>query len=235
MRDHYKGYRMPKAVIGFAVKYYLRYKLSLRDISEILLDRGIEISYETIRSWCKTWGPVFARSIRKKRTSCITDKWHVDEVRIKINGKIFWLWRAVDSQGEDIEILLQKKRNAKAAIRLLKNAMRRLGFSPRLMITDKLKSYKKAHKTIMSKTEHRAHKGLNNRAENSHQPTREKERQMRGFKSQGSAQRLLSSLSQINNLLKVGRFKHSAQAYKAKLKEGLAIFNSIVSSCPQSA
>lgn len=221
---------MPKSVIGFAVRYYHCYKLSLRDMRDLLSDRGIEVSYETIRNWNKTWGPVFARSIRKKRGSAFNDKWHTDEVRLKIKGEIFWLWRLVDSEGEEIEILLQKRRNAKAAIRFLKKALHRVGTMPRVMVTDKLRSYTRAHRILMKSSDHRAHKRLNNRAENSHQPTREKERQMRGFKTPASAQRFLSSMGQILNLLKVGRYKNSAQEYRKKIKEGLSLFEEIVNS-----
>ena len=226
---------MPKSVIGFGIRYYHRYKLSLRDVSELLLDRGIEVSYETIRNWNKIWGPVFARAIRKKRGHSFTDKWHIDELRLKIKGDIFWLWRLVDSEGEEIEILLQRRRNAKAAIRFLKKALHQVGYTPRVIVTDKLRSYKKAHRTILKSSEHRSHKRLNNRAENSHQPTREKERQMRRFKAPASAQRFLSSMGQILNLLKVGRYKHPAQEYRKRLKESLSIFDEIVNSHYQSA
>ena len=235
MRDHYKGYRYPKSVIGFTVRYYHRYKLSLRDICELLLDRGIEVSHETVRHWNKVWGAMYAKSIRKKRGACFTDKWHIDEVRMEINGEIFWLWRLVDSLGEEIEILLQKRRNAKAAVRFLKKILHGAGFSPRVLVSDKLRSYKKAKRTILKSTEHRSHKRLNNRAEYSHQPTREKERQMRGFKTPASAQRFLSSMGAIMNLLKVGRYKYPAQEYRKRLKEGLSIFEEIVSSHYQSA
>ena len=234
MRDHYKGYRMPKSIIGFAVRYYHRFKLSLRDISELLLDRGIKVTYETIRNWNKTWGPLFAKSLRKRRGSTFTDKWHIDEVRLKIKGDVFWLWRLVDSQGEEIEILLQKRRNAKGAIRFLKKALHQVGCLPRVMITDKLKSYNKAHRVLMKSAEHRSHKRLNNRAENSHQPTREKERQMRGFKSPASAQRFLSSMGAFLNLLKVGRYKHSAKEYHERLKKALSVYEEIVNSHYQS-
>ncbi len=228
MRDRYKGYRMPKSIIGYAIRRYYRFKLSLRDVSEMLLERGIEVTYETIRLWCKTWGPVLAKAIRQKRGSPFKDKWHIDEMRLKIKGEIFWLWRLIDSDGEEIEILLQKRRNAKAAIRFLKLALKRVGISPRVMITDKLRSYKKAHRILFKSVEHRSHKRLNNRIENSHQATREKERQMRGFKSPGSAQRFLSSMGPFLNLLKVGRYKRSSQDYRQKLKASFETFNEIV-------
>ncbi|AIK97199.1 IS6 family transposase [Candidatus Odyssella acanthamoebae] len=230
MNERYKGYRMPKSIIGYAVRRYYRFKLSLRDVSEMLLERGVEVTYETIRNWCRTWGPVFAKTIRRKRGSSFKDKWHIDEMRIKIKGEIFWLWRLIDSDAEEIEILLQKRRNAKAAIRFLKLALKRVRVSPRVMITDKLRSYRKAHRVLFKSVEHRSHKRLNNRIENSHQPTREKERQMRGFKSPGGAQRFLSSMGVFLNLLKVGRYKYSAPDYRQKLKIAFATFDDIVSS-----
>jgi putative transposase len=231
----YKEYKYPKVIIGHAVKYYYRYKLSLRDISELMLDRGVEVTYETLRQWNKTWGPVFAKGIRCKRRSPFTDKWHIDEGLIKINDIGYWLWRLVDSEGEDIAILVQKQRNAKAAVKFLKKALHTAGFPPQVMITDKLKSYKAAKKTILKSTEHRSHKRLNNRCEDSHPPTREKEKQMRKFKSPASTQRFLSSMGQINNLPKVGRYKHSAQQYKSKLKNALTILDQIAHSHHQSA
>ena len=153
-----------------------RYKLSLRDLSELLLDRGIEVSYEAIRNWIDVWGVVYAQAIRKRKGSTYRDKWHVDEIRVVIK-------RLIDADGQEIEILLQKHQNAKAAKRFLKKALKLVGKAPRVMITDKLRSYGKVHKTLMKSSEHRSHKRLNNLIEKSHQPTREKERQMRKFKS----------------------------------------------------
>jgi putative transposase len=228
MADKYKGYRMPKNIIGYAVRLYYRYKLSLRDVSEMLLERGVEVSYETIRNWCSVWGPLYARAIRRKKGSSFKDKWHIDELRLKIKGEIFWLWRLIDSDGEEIEIFLQRRRNAKAAIRFLERALKRISVLPRVMITDKLRSYRKAHRILCKSVEHRPHKSFNNRIENSHQPTREKERQMRGFKKPENAQRFLSSMGVILNLLKVGRYKHSAQDYRQKLKMASAPFDEII-------
>ena len=148
-----------------------------------MLDRGIEVTYETIRLWIQTWGTFYAKAIRKHRESGYTDKWHIDEMRVLIKGKVFWLWRLIDSEGEEIEVLLQKKRNAKAAIRFLRKALRLTGIQPRILVTDKLRSYKKAHRVLLKATEHRSHKRLNNLIENSHQFTREKEQQMRKFKA----------------------------------------------------
>lgn len=226
--EHYKGYRYPKQIIAFAVRYYHRYKLSYRDVSDILLDRGIEVSHETIRSWCKVWGPIYARGIRQKRGSTFSDKWHVDEMCMKINKEQYWLWRLIDSNGEEIEILLQKRRNAKAAIRFLKKALKKIS-PPRVLITDKLRSYNKAHRILLKSSEHRSHKRLNNCIENSHQATREKERQVRKFKDPSNTQRFLSSMGAMLNLLKIGRYKNTAQTYRDKLKNAVSIFEHISS------
>jgi len=230
MLDCYKGHRFPRAIVGFAIRYYYRYKLSLRDVSEILLDRGIAVTYETIRNWAKVWRPTYAKAIRQDRSSNYSDKWHIDEVRIVIKGEIFWLWRLIDSNGEEIEILLQKRRNAKAAVRFLKKALKLTGKSPRVIVTDKLRSYKKAHRVLLKSSEHRAHKRLNNRIENSHQPTRERERQMRKFKTVHATQRFLATMGPMLNLLKVGRYKHTAEIYSQKLKNSISAFNNIVDS-----
>lgn len=210
MNEKYKGYRTPKALIGYAVHLYFRYKLSLRDVSDLLIERGLTVTYESIRLWVKNLGPMYAQAIRKKKGACFKDRWHIDEMRVKIKEEVFWLWRLVESEGEEIEVLLQKRRDAKSVIRFLKKALKRIGSPPRIMVTDKLRSYHKAHRVLLKKSEHRSHKRLNNRAENSHQPTREKEKQMRGFKTPGSTQRLLSSMGSLLNLLKVKRYICSA-------------------------
>lgn len=233
MGEKYKGYRIPKALIGYAVRLYFRYKLSLRDISELLMERGLTVTYESIRLWVKNLGPIYAHALRRKKGSSFKDKWHIDEMRVKIKGEVFWLWRLVDKDGEEIEVLLQRRRDAKSAIRFLKKALKRIGNPPRVMVTDKLRSYNKAHRVMLKKSEHRSHKRLNNRAENSHQPTREKEKQMRGFKTPGSTQRFLSSMGTLLNLLKVKRYVGSAKEYRKKFKESLTFFQDIVSSCPQ--
>ncbi len=233
MDEKYKGYRIPKALIGYAVRLYFRYKLSLRDISELLMERGLTVTYESIRLWVKNLGLIYAHALRRKKGSSFKDKWHIDEMRVKIKGEVFWLWRLVDKDGEEIEVLLQRRRDAKSAIRFLKKALKRIGNPPRVMVTDKLRSYNKAHRVMLKKSEHRSHKRLNNRAENSHQPTREKEKQMRGFKTPGSTQRFLSSMGTLLNLLKVKRYVGSAKEYRKKFKESLTFFQDIVSSCPQ--
>ena len=160
MSELYKGYRHPKALIGYAVRLYLRYCLSYRDIQEILLELGIDITYETIRTWVYKWGSIYAQHIRKRKRT-FNDKWHIDEVYLKINGQFYYLWRLVDADGLEIEILLQKRRNAKAARRFLLKALKRVGVPTRVLIADKLKSTRSARRDVLPTSEFRAHKGLN--------------------------------------------------------------------------
>lgn len=221
----YKRHRFPKEIICYTVMLYCRYTLSLRDISEILLYRNIEVSHETIRFWVRKFGPIIARNICRKQCYKATDKWHLDEVRMVIGGEVFWLWRAIDSNGEELDILLQKRRNTKAAKRFFRKVIKGQGFLPRVMVTDKLKSYNSAKKTILKSTEHRKHKRLNNLIENSHQPTRQKERQMRKFKDPGNTQLFLAARGRFLNLFKIGRYKFQATDFREKMKKAFAIFN----------
>jgi putative transposase len=154
------------------------------------------VTYETIREWCQKFGQQYANQLRRKRPY-ITDKWHLDEVVVTIKKQQYYLWRAVDSEGNVLEVLLQRHRDTKAAKRFFRKLLKKQGFVPRVIVTDKLKSYEAAKKQVMKNVEHRAHKGLNNRAENSHQPTRVRERRMRRFKSPGQAQRFLSAFEPI--------------------------------------
>jgi len=161
----------------------------------------------------------------KKRERNPSDKWHLDEMIVKINGEAFILWRAVDSDGFELDIFLQKRRDKKAAIRFL---LRLLGSypKPRVMITDKLRSYKKPIKSLCPQTEHRSHKGLNNRVENAHQPTRRKEKCLIKFKSPQGIQRTVSLMGKIRNLfsLEVGRYSNKASQQKAAFKEACSIW-----------
>jgi putative transposase len=170
-------------------------------VEEMLAARGIEVSHETVRQWATKFGQSFANQIRR-RLPAPGDKWHLDEVVISIAGKKHWLWRAVDQHGTVLDILVQGRRNAKAAERLLRKLLKKQGTAPRVMITDKLASYAAAKRVVMPSVEHRQHKGLNNRAENSHQPTRRRERIMKRFKSAGQAQRFLSVHDQVANLFR---------------------------------
>ena len=197
----YTGHRYPAAVIAHAVWLYFRFPLSLRMVEEMLAERGIVVSHETIRRWGLKFGGAYAAEIRR-RQGATGDKWHLDEVVISIVGKTHWLWRAVDQQGVVLDILVQSRRDARAAKRLLRKLMKRQVRVPRVMITDKLRSYGAAARTIMPGIEHRQHKGLNNRAENSRQPIRRRERIMKRFKSPGQAQRFLATHDQIANLFR---------------------------------
>jgi putative transposase len=199
--SRYARHRFPPEVISYAVWLYFRFPLSLRMVEEMLAARGILVSHETVRQWALKFGQSFANQIRR-RLPASGDKWHLDEVAISIAGKRHCLWRAVDQHGVVLDILVQSRRNAKAAKRLLRKLLKKQGAAPRVMITDKLASYGAAKREIMPGVEHRQHKGLNNRAENSHQPTRRRERIMKRFKSAGQAQRFLSIHDQIGNLFR---------------------------------
>src|SRR5918998_2971316 len=213
-RSRYAGHRFPPEVIGHALWLYFRFPLSLRMVEEMLAARGIIVSHESVRQWALKFGQAFANQIRRRlpRTG---DKWHLDEVVLKIAGKKHWLWRAVDQDGFVLDVLVQSRRDKQAAKRLLRKLLKKPGRAPRVMITDKLASYGAAKADVMPSVEHRRHNGLNNRAENSHQPTRRQERQMKRFKSPGQAQRFLSAHDQINNLFHLRRDHVSAAEYRA--------------------
>ena len=197
----YARHRFPAEVISHAIWLYFRFPLSLPMVEEMLAARGIEVSHETVRQWALKFGQSFASKIRR-RLPAPGDKWHLDEVVISIAGRRHWLWRAVDQHGTVLDILVQSRRNAKAAERLLRKLLKKHGKAPRVMITDKLASYAAATRVVMPSVEHRQHKGLNNRAENSLQPTRRRERIMKRFKSAGQAQRFLSVHDQVANLFR---------------------------------
>src|SRR3954470_19900913 len=199
--SRYARHRFPPEVISHAVWLYFRFPLSLRMVEEMLAARGILVSHETVRQWALKFGQSFANQIRR-RPPAAGDEWHLDEVVISIAGRKHWLWRAVDQHGVVLDILVQSRRNAKAAERLLRKLLKKQGIAPRVMITDKLASYGAAKREIMPGVGHWQHKGLNNRAENSHQPTRRRERIMKRFKSAGQAQRFLSVHDQVANLFR---------------------------------
>ncbi|MCZ7859773.1 IS6 family transposase [Agrobacterium salinitolerans] len=207
----YKRHRFPQQIISNAVWLYFRFPLSLRLVEEMLLERGIVVSYETIRRWGRKFGPVYAKQLRRKRPSR-QDVWHLDEVEISIGGRKHWLWRAVDQEGYVLDEIVQSRRDTKAAKRLLVRLLKKAGLPPRRIITDKLRSYGAAKREVMPDIEHRSHKGLNNRAENSHLPLRKRERTMQGFRSTGGLQRFISIFSALRNLFVTPRHKRSALA-----------------------
>jgi putative transposase len=195
----YKRHRFPPEIIAHAVWLYFRFPLSLRLAEEMLLERGILVSYESVRRWALKFGPAYARRLRRK-TPSRRDIWHLDEVVVTISGKKHWLWRAVDQDGYVLDEIVQDRRDTKAAKRLLKRLLRKQGGPPRRMITNKLGSYAAAQRQVMPEVEHRSHKGLNNRAENSHLPFRRRERVMQGFQAPRYLQRFVSVFSAVHNL-----------------------------------
>jgi putative transposase len=192
-------------------------------VDELLAARGITVSYETVRQWALKFGQVFANQIRR-RLPAAGDKWHMDEVVITISGVKHWLWRAVDQSGMVLDVLVQNRRNTRAAKRLLCKLLKRQCRAPRVMVTDKLASYGTAKCQVMPSVKHRKHKGLNNRAENSHQPTQRRERQMKRFKSPGQAQRFLSAHDGINNLFLLCRHHVSAVQYRAARTQAFQVW-----------
>ena len=207
----YKNHRFPPHIIANAVWLYYRFPLSLRLVEEMLLERGIVVSYETIRRWGRKFGPDYVRRLRRKQPSP-NDVWHLDEVVISIAGRKHWLWRAVDQDGYVLDEIVQTRRNTKAARRLLIRLLKNQGLAPKRIVTDKLRSYGAARRQVMPGVEHRSHKGLNNRAENSHVPLRKRERMMQGFRSPGGLQRFVSIFSALRNLFISPRPKRSAFA-----------------------
>jgi putative transposase len=207
----YKHHRFPPQIIAHAVWLYFRFPLSLRLVEEMLLERGILVSYETVRRWALKFGPAYARRLKRK-TPSRRDIWHLDEVVVTIAGQKHWLWRAVDQDGYVLDEVVQTRRNTTAAKRLLKRLLRKQGCLPRRLITDKLGSYAAAQRQVMPSVEHRSHKGLNNRAENSHLPFRRRERMMQGFRSPRHLQRFVSVFSAVRNLFVPPRSRRSAPA-----------------------
>lgn len=182
-----------------AVWLYFRFTLSLRDVEELLAQRGIEVSYETIRCWAMKFGPLIAANLRRRRP-LPTGRWHLDEMAVKIGGRSMWLWRAVDDEGEALDVMVQKRRNKAAALELLRRLLKNQSIHPEVIVTDKLASYRAAMNTLGPQDRHRpGGMHANNRAENSHLPIRRRERKQQKFKSQGSAQRFLSTHAAIYN------------------------------------
>lgn len=207
-----KGFRFPRQIISYAVWAYHRFAMSTADVEDLLAERGVIVSREAIRLWVNRFGQQFASCIKRDRPDA-ADKWHLDEVVISIHGEKFWLWRAVDANGDVLDTLVQKRRDAKAANRFLRRLLDRFG-KPRVIITDKLRSYIKPIKSAAPSADHRAHKGLNNRIEGSHRTTRKREKIMGRFKSPRQAQTFLAAHDQINVLFRPRRHNLSAKSYR---------------------
>ena len=217
----YKRHRFPPDIISYAVWLYYRFNLSHRDIEDLLAQRGITVSREAIRLWCIKFGAIYTRRLKRKHRG-YGDTFFIDEVFVKINGKQHYLWRAVDQDGEVVDVFLQAKRDGAAAKRLFKRLLRNHGGEPRKIVTDKLRSYGVAHRELIPETIHVTDRYANNRAEQSHESTRVRERGMRRFKSVGQAQRFLGVPAAVYNLFNLGRYLTKAKYYR-KFREGAFI------------
>ncbi len=204
MESRYRRHRFPPQIISHAVFLYHRFTLSFRDVEDLLAERGILVSYESVRRWCRKFGPDYARSLGRKQGR-LGDIWYVDELFLTIRGQRRYLWRAVDQDGDVIDILVTSRRDRRAAKRFFRKILRHQGKPPWQLVTDKLRSYPAAHREVFPSVIHRTGQYENNRAEVSHQHTREQERQMRRFKSVAHAQRFLSVHGAVQNLFRVGR------------------------------
>lgn len=209
----YHGYRFPPEIISHAVWLYHRFGVSFRDVEDLLAQRGITVSYEAIRKWCRRFGLLYARKLRRRRGH-LGDTWHLDELFVTIQGRKQYLWRAVDEDGDMLDILVQSRRNRRAAVRFFRKLLKRQGGVPRRLITDKLRSYPAACRTVMPSVVHCTEQYANNRAEVSHQPTRQRERQMRRFKSPAHLQRFAAVHGVVQNLFRIGRHLVRAAHYR---------------------
>ncbi len=221
----FKRHRFPPEVIRHAVWLYARFTLSYRDVEDLLAERGLDISYESVRRWFLKFGAPISRNLRHVRPTP-SDHWHLDEMVIVIRGRRHWLWRAVDNEGEVLDFLVQSKRNAKAALKLMRKLLKKQGWAPTRITTDKLRSYHVAIQTLGLTAEHIDDKRANNRAENSHQPVRRRERKQQRFKSPGSAQRFLNIHSSVYNTFYVQRHLLSRSTFKRFRSDAFNVWES---------
>ncbi len=226
----YHGYRFPPEILSHAVWLYHRFCLSFRDTEDLLAQRGITVSYETIRKWCWTFGPEYARTLRRRRGR-MGDTWYLDELFVTIQGRQQYLWRAVDQDGDVIDILVQSRRDRRAAARFFRKLLKGQGREPRRLITDKLRSYSAAHRTVIPSVVHSTRQYENNRAEVSHQPTRQREQQMRRFKSAAHAQRFLSVHGLVLNLFRVGRHLLRAVHHRLLRTRSFRVWDEVTCAC----
>jgi putative transposase len=219
MNNPFRYFNSSPEVIRLVVMMYVRYPLSLRNVEDLLAERGIDISHETVRFWWNRFGPIFAAEIRKRRAAHMRGypqwRWHLDEAFVKINGKLCYLWRAVDHEGEVLEAVVTTKRDKVAALKFLKRVMKKCG-RPRIIVTDRLCSYSAAMKAIGNADRQEVGRRLNNRAENSHQPFRRRERAMQRFRSTKTLQKFSSVHAQVHNNFNQERHLISREVYKQR-------------------
>ena len=227
---NYHGYRFPPEIISHAVWLYHRFCLSFRDAEDLLAQRGITVTYETIRQWCHAFGPDYARRLRRRRGR-MGDTWYLDELFVNIQRRRQYLWRAVDQDGDVIDILVQSRRNRWAATRFFRKLLKAQGRVPLRLITDKLLSYRAAHRTVMPSVVRSTRQYENNRAEVSHQSTRQREGQMRRFKSVGHAQRFLSVHGLVQNLFRVGRHLLRAGHHRTLRTRSFYVWDAVTCAC----
>jgi putative transposase len=225
MINPFRYFNSSPEVIRLVVMMYVRYPLSLRNVEDLLAERGIDISHETVRLWWNRFGPMFAAEIRKRRVArmrCYPQwRWHLDEVFVKVNGKLCYLWRAVDHEGEVLEAVVTAKRDKAAALKLLKRVLKKY-CQPQSIVTDRLRAYSAAMKEIGAADRQEVGGRLNNRAENSHQPFRRRERAMQRFRSMKTLQKFSSVHAQVQNHFNHERHLITRQIYKQRRSIALA-------------
>jgi len=223
----YARHQFTPVVIQHSVWLYLRFTLSYRDVEELLAQRGLDVSYETIRRWVLKFGTAFARRLRRRRPRP-SSRWHLDEMVVLIGGKRMYLWRAVDDEGEVLDVLVQRRRDKAAARKLMRKLLKKQGFAPSVVVTDKLRSYSSAFRDIGLTARHEQGLRKNNRAENSHLPVRRRERKLQRFKSPGPAQRFLSAHAAVYNTFNLQRHLISRRTLRAFRAEAAEQWNAAV-------
>ena len=224
--ERYKHHRFPAEIMSHGVWLYYRFCLSYRDVEALLFVRGILVPSEAIRKWCRKFGQAYANQLRRRRPRP-GDKWHLEEVCLTINAERHSLWRAVDQDGNVLDILVPGRRNKQAAQKFVRKLLKGLPSVPRVIITDKLKSYGAAQREILPGVEHRQHRYLNNRAEHSHQPTRQRARRLQGLKSAGHAQRFRAAYGPIAQHFRPRRHLFSAPVYRQAMKQRVQMWAEI--------
>ncbi|KAA0596281.1 MULTISPECIES: IS6 family transposase [Azospirillum] len=215
----YARHQFPPAIIRHAIWLCFRFTLSYRDVEELLAGRGVEVSYESVRRWVLKFGPAIAVDLRRLRPRPSPPRWHLDEMVIRVSGKLMYLWRAVDDEGEVLEVLVQRPRDKAAARKLMRKLLKKHGFSPTQLTTDKLRSYGAAFRELGLAAHHEQGRRTNNRAEVSHQPLRRREGKMQRFKSSGSAHRFVSLHAAVYNTFNLQRHlvsRHTLRTFRAQ-------------------